>query len=261
MTAPLLESLSTRATRSAALELRNITLDYPDGVDTAGNPLTSRALDNINLTIERGEFIALTGASGSGKSSLLSVAAGLITPTSGTRLIDGTDTTGYRDSQLTELRRTTIGIIFQQPNLIASLTALEQLELVARMGGARGRELRAARSRAADLLDLVGLSAATHRRAHQLSGGQRQRVNIARALMNQPTVLLADEPTSALDSERSQEIVELLVKATSELNTATLMITHDIDQAKLAHRQLQMRDGHLHIPSSRHETPRGKAYR
>lgn len=245
MTAVLPSSLTSQATTTAALELGGITLDYPDGVDTAGNPVTTRALDGINLTVNRGEFLALTGASGSGKSSLLSVAAGLITPTSGTRLINGVDTTGYRDSQLAELRRTTIGMIFQQPNLIASLTALEQLELVARIGGARGAALRAAQSRAADLLELVGLSAAAHRRAHQLSGGQRQRVNIARALMSQPALLLADEPTSALDSERSEEIVRLLARVTAEFNTATLMITHDAEQAELATGQLQMVDGRL----------------
>lgn len=245
MTSVLPGSLPTQAAAAAALELRDITLDYPDGVDSSGKPLTARALDGINLTVERGDFFALTGASGSGKSSLLSVAAGLITPTSGSRLINGVDTTGYRDSQLAELRRTTIGIIFQQPNLIASLTAAEQLELVARIGGARGAELRAARSQAHDLLDLVGLSAASHRKVHQLSGGQRQRVNIARALMSQPALLLADEPTSALDSERSEEIVRLLAQVTAEFNTATLMITHDAEQAALATGQLHMVDGRL----------------
>lgn len=251
MTAVLPDSLLTQAATATALELRNITLDYPDGVDATGNPVTARALDDISLTVDRGEFLALTGASGSGKSSLLSVAAGLITPTSGTRLINGVDTTGYRDSQLAELRRTTIGIIFQQPNLIASLTAAEQLELVARIGGARGKDLRAAKSRAADLLELVGLSSAAHRRVHQLSGGQRQRVNIARALMGQPAVLLADEPTSALDSERSEEIVRLLARVTDEFNTATLMITHDAEQAKLATGQVHMVDGRLLTVSTR----------
>lgn len=251
MTALLPDSLPARVAHRAALELHSITLDYPDGVDAAGNPLTARALDGINLTVERGEFLALTGASGSGKSSLLSVAAGLITPTSGARLIDGTDTTGYRDAQLAELRRTTIGIIFQQPHLIASLTAAEQLELVARIGGARGAALRAARSRAADLLDLVGLSGAAHRRAHQLSGGQRQRVNIARALMSQPVLLLADEPTSALDSERSEEVVRLLARVTAEFNTATLMITHDTEHTRLATGQLRMVDGRLLTVSTR----------
>lgn len=229
----------------SVLELRDITLEYPDGVDAAGNPATMRALDTVSLTLARGDFLALTGASGSGKSSLLSVAAGLITPTSGTRLINGTDTTGYRDAQLAELRRTTIGIIFQQPNLIASLTAAEQLELVARINGAHGAALRDARRRASDLLELVGLGAASNRRVHQLSGGQRQRVNIARALMGQPDLLLADEPTSALDAERSTAIVELLAQITAEFKTATLMITHDQDHTRLATATYTMHDGAL----------------
>ena len=242
LTRPLAEE--TLAAPSV-LELRDIVLDYPDGVDEQGNPRTMRALDHVNLTASRGEFIALTGASGSGKSSLLSVAAGLITPTAGARLINGTDTTAYKDADLAALRRTDIGIIFQQPNLIASLTAVEQLELTARISGARGAELKAARATAADLLDMVGLGDAANRRVHQLSGGQRQRVNIARALMGSPSLLLADEPTSALDAERSAAIVELLVKVTAEFNTATLMITHDLEQVQLTDRVEHMVDGRL----------------
>ena len=242
LTRPLAEE--TLAAPSV-LELRDIVLDYPDGVDEKGNPRTMRALDHVNLTAGRGEFIALTGASGSGKSSLLSVAAGLITPTAGVRFINGTDTTAYKDADLAALRRTDIGIIFQQPNLIASLTAAEQLELTARISGARGAELKAARATAADLLDMVGLGKAANRRVHQLSGGQRQRVNIARALMGSPSLLLADEPTSALDAERSAAIVELLAKVTAEFNTATLMITHDLEQVQLTNRVEHMVDGRL----------------
>lgn len=242
LTCPLAES-GTPGTN--VLELRNITLDYPDGVDAGGNPVTMRALDSVNLTLGRSEFVALTGASGSGKSSLLSVAAGLIAPSAGERLINGTDTTNYRENQLAALRRTTVGIIFQQPNLIASLTAAEQLELVARIAGARGEALNAARRRGDDLLDLVGLGAASGRRMHQLSGGQRQRVNVARALMGSPSLLLADEPTSALDTERSAAIIELLAQVTAEFNTATLMITHDEGHAEAAPRTLYMVDGRL----------------
>lgn len=242
LTRPLAEE--TLAAPSV-LELRDIVLDYPDGVDADGTPRTMRALDHVNLAASRGEFIALTGASGSGKSSLLSVAAGLITPTSGARIINGTDTTTYKDADLAALRRTDIGIIFQQPNLIASLTAAEQLELTARISGARGAELKAARSTAADLLDMVGLGEAANRRVHQLSGGQRQRVNIARALMGSPSLLLADEPTSALDAERSAAIVELLANITAEFKTATLMITHDLEQIQLTHRVEHMVDGRL----------------
>ncbi|WP_421084402.1 ABC transporter ATP-binding protein [Rothia nasimurium] len=230
---------------AAVLELRDITLDYPDGVDADGQPVILRALDRVNLTLKRGDFYALTGASGSGKSSLLSVAAGLITPTGGQRLIQGADTTGYKDAQLAALRRREIGLIFQQPNLIPSLTAAEQLELVARIGGAKGAGLKEARRRAQNLLELVGLEAAASRKVHQLSGGQRQRVNIARALMGNPSLLLADEPTSALDAERSEAIVNLLGQVTAEFKTATLMITHDQGHSRAVDTVLTMADGRL----------------
>ncbi|HCN39735.1 ATP-binding cassette domain-containing protein [Rothia sp. (in: high G+C Gram-positive bacteria)] len=245
MTATLIAPTQTCTPTDSVLELRDIVLEYPDGVDADGNPTVMRALDRVSLTAHRGTLTAVTGASGSGKSSLLSVAAGLITPTSGARIIQGNRTENYSDRQLAELRRTTVGFIFQQPNLLASLTAAEQLELVARISGARGADLKVARQRATELLDLVGLGAEKGRKMHQLSGGQRQRVNIARALMNTPALLLADEPTSALDAERSASIVELLAQITREFNTATLLITHDGDQLAHADRTVHMTDGCL----------------
>lgn len=245
MTATLTAPAHTVTPTDNVLELRDIVLEYPDGVDADGNPTVMRALDSVSLTAHRGTLTAVTGASGSGKSSLLSVAAGLITPTSGARIIQGNRTENYSDRQLAELRRTTVGFIFQQPNLLASLTAAEQLELVARISGVRGTDLKVARQRATELLDLVGLGAEKGRKMHQLSGGQRQRVNIARALMNTPTLLLADEPTSALDAERSASIVELLARITREFNTATLLITHDGDQLAHADRTVHMADGCL----------------
>lgn len=245
MTATLTAPTHTVTPTDNVLELRDIVLEYPDGVDADGNPTVMRALDSVSLTAHRGTLTAVTGASGSGKSSLLSVAAGLITPTSGARIIQGNRTENYSDRQLAELRRTTVGFIFQQPNLLASLTAAEQLELVARISGARGADLKVARQRATELLDLVGLGAEKGRKMHQLSGGQRQRVNIARALMNTPALLLADEPTSALDAERSASIVELLARITREFNTATLLITHDGDQLAHADRTVHMADGCL----------------
>lgn len=245
MTATLTAPTHTVTPTDDVLELRDIVLEYPDGVDADGNPTVMRALDSVSLTAHRGTLTAVTGASGSGKSSLLSVAAGLITPTSGARIIQGNRTENYSDRQLAELRRTTVGFIFQQPNLLASLTAAEQLELVARISGVRGTDLKVARQRATELLDLVGLGAEKGRKMHQLSGGQRQRVNIARALMNTPALLLADEPTSALDAERSASIVELLARITREFNTATLLITHDGDQLAHADRTVHMADGCL----------------
>jgi len=218
------------------LTLVNVTLDYPDG----GSAI--QALDSVNLSANAGEFLSLVGPSGSGKSSLLAVAATLVTPTSGLVLIDGQDATALGAGERTALRRETVGIIFQQPNLLSSLTAVEQLVIGEHL---RGKPLRAARRRAAELLDVVGLADGLNKRPHQLSGGQRQRVNIARALMGSPRVLLVDEPTAALDMERSEAIVRLLRRVTDEFSTATLMVTHDTEFLPLTDSVLTMRDGRL----------------
>jgi len=220
----------------APLNLFNVTLEYPDG-DTI-----LKALDRVSLVLGAGEFLALVGPSGSGKSSMLAVAAALIRPTSGVVSIDGQEATGLRDAELTALRRKKIGIIFQQPNLLPSLTALEQLLLADHL---RGKPLAAARRRAAELLDVVGLGPVQDKRPHQLSGGQRQRVNIARALMGLPKVLLVDEPTAALDQERSGGIVRLLREVTDEFSVATVMVTHDTEFVPLTDAVASMRDGRL----------------
>ena len=145
------------------LNLVNVTLDYPDGGGTI------HALDTVNLTVQAGQMISVVGPSGSGKSSLLAAAATLVRPTHGLVIIDGTDTAGLKDKEHTALRREKVGIIFQQPNLLASLTAAEQLIIGDHL---RGKPLRAARTKAAELLDIVGLSSSTDKRPHQLSGGQ-----------------------------------------------------------------------------------------
>lgn len=218
------------------LNLVNVTLEYPDG-DT-----TLKALDRVSLALGGGELLALVGPSGSGKSSVLAVSAALIRPTSGVVTIDGQDATGLRDAELTALRREKIGIIFQQPNLLPSLTTLEQLLLADHL---RGKPLAAARRRAAELLDVVGLGSVRDQRPHQLSGGQRQRVNIARALMGRPKVLLVDEPTAALDQERSGGIVRLLRQVTDEFSVATVMVTHDTEFVPLTDAVASMRDGRI----------------
>ncbi|ALE93366.1 ABC transporter ATP-binding protein [Arthrobacter alpinus] len=219
---------------SPSLSLLNVTLDYPDGEGTI------TALDAVNMNVHAGEIISLIGPSGSGKSSLLAVAATLVKPTSGLIFIDGIDTQGLGDKELTALRRDKVGIIFQQPNLLASLTAAEQLIISDHL---RGKSLRAAEARAAELLDVVGLADCAKKRPHQLSGGQRQRVNIARALMGDPKVLLVDEPTAALDHERSESIVRLLRKVTDEFSVATVMVTHDTEFVPLTDAVATMRDG------------------
>jgi putative ABC transport system ATP-binding protein len=219
-----------------ALNLVNVTLEYPDGDGTL------KALDDVSLKVHAGQFVSLIGPSGSGKSSLLAVAATLVRPSAGLVLIDGQDAGGLPDAGCTALRRDKIGIIFQQPNLLPSLTAMEQLVITQRL---RGGAARAAAERAAGLLDLVGLGHALAKRPHQLSGGQRQRVNIARALMGNPTVLLVDEPTAALDHHRSEAIVRLLRQVTDEFSVATVMVTHDTDFVPLTDAVASMRDGRL----------------
>ncbi|MFI2640851.1 ABC transporter ATP-binding protein [Streptomyces sp. NPDC018610] len=217
-----------------SLLLKDVTLTYPDG----DGRLT--ALDRVRLEVPAGAVTAVVGPSGSGKSSLLAVAATLIAPDSGQVCVDGTPTGRLSAAERAVLRRRSVGIVFQQPNLLPSLTAAEQLEVMARLDGRR-----TAAGRARDLLAAVGLADQAHRRPHQLSGGQRQRVNIARALMNEPSVLLVDEPTSALDHERGAAVLGLLARLTRERGTATVLVTHDrahLDEADAVH---EMRDGRL----------------
>ncbi|MBE1495525.1 putative ABC transport system ATP-binding protein [Amycolatopsis lexingtonensis] len=223
-----------------SLTLTDVTLTYPDG-DTR---LT--ALDRVSLDVPRGSLTAVVGPSGSGKSSLLAVAATLITPDSGTVVVDGTPATGLSRGERTDLRRHKVGIVFQQPNLLPALTAAEQLQVMARIDG---RSAAKARTRALELLDAVGLAPQAGRRPHQLSGGQRQRVNIARALMNEPTVLLVDEPTSALDHDRGAAVIDLITRLTHQRATATVLVTHDRAHLTAADRITEVRDGRLHVPA------------
>ncbi|MFC9793599.1 ABC transporter ATP-binding protein [Streptomyces sp. NPDC127584] len=219
-----------------SLVLDAVTLTYPDG----DGRLT--ALDAVSLDVPAGSLTAVVGPSGSGKSSLLAVAATLVTPDRGRVVVDGTDTGELDAAGRAALRRERVGIVFQQPNLLPSLTAAEQLQVMAHVSG---RSARSARGRALDLLDAVGLADLAGRRPHQLSGGQRQRVNIARALMNDPAVLLVDEPTSALDHERGAAVMELLAGLTVGRGTATVLVTHDRAHAGRAGRVVEVRDGRV----------------
>ncbi|MEW2135216.1 ABC transporter ATP-binding protein [Streptomyces sp. NPDC005409] len=214
----------------------DVTLTYPDGESR----LT--ALDAVRLEVPAGTLTAVVGPSGSGKSSLLAVAATLVTPDAGRVVVAGRDTTHLTAAEKSALRREKIGIVFQQPNLVASLTAAEQLQV---MGHLSGRPARQLRPRALELLDAVGLADKADRRPHQLSGGQRQRINIARALMNEPAVLLVDEPTSALDHERGAAVLDLLVALTRERSTATVLVTHDRAHLERMDRTATMTDGCL----------------
>ncbi|MDN6138080.1 ABC transporter ATP-binding protein, partial [Corynebacterium sp.] len=198
------------------------------------------ALDKADLSAKPGELTAIIGESCSGKSTLLSVAAGLVTPTSGSVKVAGIDLTGADDKTRSKVRRENIGVIFQQANLLASLTVREQLLIMDHIRGVRMRP-----QRADELLEQVGLANLGNRRMAQLSGGQRQRVNIARALMAEPALLLADEPTSALDSSLSQEIMALIAKLTREMNTATVMVTHDRRLLGYVDQAVEVRDGRV----------------
>ncbi|WKG08989.1 ABC transporter ATP-binding protein [Nocardia sp. PE-7] len=226
-----------------AITLTDVTLTYPDGADR----LT--ALDRVTMHVPGGTIAAVTGASGSGKSSLLAVAATLIRPDSGTVVLDTdsatTDLATLSRRAAATARRTSMGIVFQQPNLIPSLTALEQLEVTAHLGGPKRASRSETSSRARELLDAVGLSEHTHKRPAQLSGGQRQRVNIARALMNDPALLVVDEPTSALDSERGAAIIALITTIAREHRAATILVTHDPTHLHRMDAVYRMTDGRL----------------
>ena len=220
------------------LHLDHLTLVYPDG-DT-----TLTAVDDVSLVIPSGTTTALLGPSGSGKSSLLAVAGGLTRPTSGTVRI-GDEVVFGRDTTIaaaTRIRLEQIGIVFQSPQLLGSLTALEQLELHAHL---RGRRPATVRAQALALLAEVGLADQAHKRPAELSGGQRQRVAIARALVGSPKVLLVDEPTSALDHERGTQVIELITRLARELDAATLLVSHDASTLAAVDGTVRMLDGRL----------------
>jgi len=203
------------------LQLNDIRVSVADGPDR----LT--ILDGADLTVEPGELVAVTGVSGSGKSTLVAVAGLLRRPDEGEVLIDGEELSGAPDRRRATIRRDHIGLIFQSANLFPSLTAIQQLELVAHLDGRISAE---DRDQAHQLLDTVGLGDRIHHRPAQLSGGERQRVAIARALMGDPSVVLADEPTAALDDARGREIMALLAELTTTRRTATVVVTHAAHQ-------------------------------
>lgn len=220
-----------------SLDVKNATLTFPDG---ASGRIT--AVNDVSLHVAAGEFAAVTGPSGSGKSSLLAVAGLLQTPDSGIVTIDGKVVSGLSHKDAAAVRLSSIGFVFQQSNLIASLTSVEQLEIVARIAGRHGKDTA---SRAEELLAAVGLEKVFDRRPAALSGGQRQRVGIARALMNEPKLLLVDEPTASLDTERGTAVVELLGKVTHEHQAATIMVTHDLHTLDAVDSLHEMVDGRL----------------
>ncbi|MCU1461750.1 MAG: transporter related [Acidimicrobiales bacterium] len=200
-----------------------------------------RALRGADLTMARGEFVAVMGPSGCGKSTMLNLIAGLDTADDGTITLDGEEVTGRSEDELARMRRRHIGIVFQFFNLLEGMSVLENVALPAIVAG---RKRKAAETRARDLLDLLGLGDKAKAVPGVLSGGQRQRLAIARALANEPTLVLADEPTGALDSEGGQEVLELFRRLHAGGQTI-LMVTHDDDVAAAAQRIAVMRDGRV----------------
>jgi putative ABC transport system ATP-binding protein len=201
-----------------------------------------RALRGVDLVVDCGEYVALMGPSGCGKSTLLNVVAGLDVADEGTIRVVGDEVTGGTEDDLARMRRRHIGIIFQFFNLLESMTVLENVALPAIVAG---RRRGGAESRARDLLDLLGIADKASAMPGVLSGGQRQRLAIARALANEPTLLLADEPTGALDSAGGEEVVELLRRLHAGGQTIVL-VTHDREVASSAERIVTMRDGRIH---------------
>ena len=220
---------------SALIEFRDVCKTYYMGDSVV------RAADHISMQIDRGEFVAIVGQSGSGKSTCMNIIGCLDVPTSGTYLLDGQDVGAMDRDQLAHIRNKMLGFIFQQYNLLPKLSLLENVEVPLMYAGVRKAERR---ERAKIALDMVGLSDKLSHRPNQLSGGQQQRASIARALVGEPAIILADEPTGALDSHTGREVLSLLQKLHEAGNTVVL-ITHDNSIAVQAERIIRLEDGRV----------------
>jgi putative ABC transport system ATP-binding protein len=213
------------------------------------------ALNDVTLTIAKGEMVSIVGPSGSGKSTLLNLIGALDRPTSGVVRVDGEPLAGLSEDGLTRLRRDKIGFIFQFFNLLPTLTCLENVALPLHLRGWNRKKVNA---RASELLSLVGLGDRLTHRPEELSGGQRQRVAIARALSIFPPVLLADEPTGNLDSRTGEEILALLHDLQSSTGSTVIIVTHDDGVARSCERTIALRDGQI-VEDTRHRTSRAVA--
>jgi putative ABC transport system ATP-binding protein len=220
----------------ALIETRKITKVYRLG------DIDLRALDGISTTIEKGEFVAIMGQSGSGKSTFMNVVGCLDTPTDGQYLLDGVDTGRLSRDELAEIRNRKLGFVFQGFNLLARTSALENIELPMLYDGLSTRERR---DRALAALRSVGLEGREGHHPNQLSGGQQQRVAIARALVNKAPLILADEPTGNLDTRTSAEIMELFVRLNRESRITIILVTHEPDIAAYSRRIIRFKDGRI----------------
>jgi len=222
---------------SSIIQLTNITKFYQVGEEKV------HALDGVSIQIQKNEYVAIMGPSGSGKSTLMNIIGCLDTPTSGLYELNGTNVSDMNDNQLAKIRNKEIGFVFQTFNLLARSNVLHNVELPLIYGGIGSIE-RKKLARAA--IERVGLTDRIHHKPNELSGGQRQRVSIARALVTQPSILLADEPTGNLDTKTGDEIMMLFDTLHKEGNTI-ILVTHEEDIALHAHRRIRLRDGKIEV--------------
>lgn len=216
------------------LKVENLTKTYGSGENLVN------AVDDVSFSVEKGEFVAIVGASGSGKSTLLHLIGGVDRPTSGKIFVDGNDISKMNDDKLAVFRRRQVGIVYQFYNLIPILTVEENITLPCDLDG-RGVD----RERLEMILDSFGLRARRKHLPNQLSGGQQQRTSIARALINNPSLVLADEPTGNLDSKSSEEVMSMLKMCNQSYGQTVIMITHNLDIAKQADRIITISDGKI----------------
>lgn len=226
------------------IELKKVVKVYGHG------DAESYALKGIDLVIEQGEFVAIMGSSGSGKSTCMNIIGCLDNPSSGTFFFEGLNVTEFSRKQKALLRRNYLGFVFQGFNLLGRTSALENIELPLIYKGVPAKRRR---TLAMDALKRVGLEAVAHHTPGELSGGQQQRVAIARAIVTHPLVLLADEPTGNLDSAKSKEIMELLQKFNKEEGITVIMVTHEEDMAEYAHRIIRFKDGLIEEKTAQRE--------
>jgi putative ABC transport system ATP-binding protein len=217
------------------IEIRDLKKTYLSGdVDV-------HALRGVNLSVAKGEFLSVVGPSGSGKSTLFNILGGLTPPTSGTVHIDGRDLLKMTDTERTELRKKTVGFVFQKYNLLPTLSAEDNIAIARDIAGNKI----ANDPQFEEILNLLGIRERMHHKPRALSGGEQQRVAIARAIVNHPALLLADEPTGNLDSENTTAVLGILRGLNQRVGQTILMITHDPDAAAYGHRMVRMRDGRI----------------
>jgi putative ABC transport system ATP-binding protein len=233
--------MTTDKADSPMIETSDLCMTYRSG------KLEVQALKNINLSIGRGEFVAIMGPSGCGKSTLLHLLGGLVQPSSGFIRIDGEDVSKLSDAERTTLRRKKIGYIFQRFNLLTTISARANIELAKKIQGNGKPGLNGA----GPIIDMLGLREKMHFRPTELSGGEQQRVAIARAVVNHPAIILADEPTGSLDSRNSRSVLRILQELNEKFNQTIVMITHDAEAASVAGRVIEMRDGQILSPDDR----------